>query len=74
MKTKHEITPTLGEIFVFEFNQNEKMKQISIGFKNMEEANSFIKTMKDGRYYTSINTDAILIAMEVKNFEPVNQT
>ena len=58
--------PMLADIFVFEL-KGEKMTLISIAFENLGDANSFIKTMKEGRYYKSMRPDAILIAMQVLN-------
>jgi hypothetical protein len=57
----------LGEVYVFELKDG-KMKQISIGFESIEDANGFIETMKEGMYYKSIRPDCVLIAMEVLNF------
>lgn len=59
--------PVLGEVYVFELKDG-KMKQISIGFESIKDANSFIETMKEGMYYKSIRPDCILIAMQVLNF------
>lgn len=70
-KNNHETAngtkPLLGEVYVFELKDG-KMKQISIGLESIEDANSFIETMKEGMYYKSIRPDCILIAMEVLNF------
>ena len=59
--------PVLGEVYVFELKDG-KMTQISIGLETIEDANSFIETMKDGMYYKSMRPDCILIAMQVLNF------
>lgn len=58
----------LGEVYVFELKDNV-MKQISIGFESIEDANSFIETMKEGMYYKSIRPDCVLIAMKVLMFK-----
>ena len=66
-ETANGTKPMLGEVYVFELKDG-KMKQISIGFESIADANSFIETMKEGMYYKSISPDCILIAMEVLNF------
>lgn len=66
-KTANGTKPVLGEVYVFELKDG-KMKQISIGLETIEDANSFIETMKDGMYYKSIRPDCTLIAMQVLNF------
>ena len=58
--------PMLADVFVFELKDN-KMKLLSIAFESIEDANSFIETMKEGMYYKSMRPDAILIAMQVLN-------
>lgn len=63
----NDVKPVLGEVYVFELKDG-KMKQISIGLESIEDANSFIETMKKGMYYKSISPNCILIAMEVLNF------
>ncbi len=70
-ETINSTQPELGEIYVFELN-NGKMEQMSIGFKNIEEANSFIQTMKESMYYKTIRQDSILITMKVLNFVKPN--
>ena len=59
--------PVLGEFYVFELKDG-KMTQISIGLESLEDANSFIETMKEGMYYKSMRPDCVLIAMQVLNF------
>lgn len=63
----NDVKPVLGEVYVFELKDG-KMKQISIGLESIEDANSFIETMKEGMYYKSIRPDCVLVAMEVLNF------
>jgi len=58
--------PMLADVFVFEL-KDKKITLISIAFESLLDANSFIETMKEGRYYKSMRPDAILIAMQVLN-------
>lgn len=56
----------IGKYYVFEFEcDNKHMKQISIALDSLDDANSFIETMKDGMYYKSMRPDIILVAAQV---------
>lgn len=51
--------------YVFDIVDN-KMKQISISFETLEDAESFCDTMREGRYYKSMHPEAKLIIMQLK--------
>ena len=54
----------LGNFFVFDY-KDSKFEQISVDFQTIDDANSFIETMKLSFRYK----DSILVAMEVKNIK-----
>jgi hypothetical protein len=65
-ETKPDGYTVLGNVIVFEVD-NDKYTAISIPFDDEEQANSFIKTMKIGMYYTSMRPDLKLVAMRIVN-------
>ena len=56
----------VGEFYIFEI-KDRKMKQISGVLDTIEEANEFMKTMKEGLYYKSIKPESVLVALQVKS-------
>lgn len=56
----------LGNVIVFEV-EDDNYTAISIPFESEEPAESFIKTMKIGKYYKSMRPDLKLVAMRIVN-------